>query len=186
MTAASVIATRRFTASEVDRMVEVGLLAEDEPLELIEGVLELMSPQSADHVWIKNYLLDLLRDAYGSGRAVYAQDPLAATEDSRPEPDIAVLRGPLASYRGRLPTGADVLLVIEVAVSSLERDHRKAPVYARAGVPVYWIVDVEGRRLEVHTEPSPEGYGVVTLLAERREVQLPELEVRWTVGAMLP
>ncbi len=177
---------RRFTVAEVDRMIEVGLLDADEKLELLEGALELMSPQSADHSWVRNLVLEMLREAYGPRHAVYSQDPILAAADSRPEPDIAVLREPVSAYRGRLPTGADLLLVVEISLSSLERDHRKAAIYARAGVPVYWILDVVGRRLEVHTEPGPEGYGVVTLLAPTRSVQLPDREIRWEIASLLP
>lgn len=186
MNVAHAVPTRRFTAAELDRMVEVGVIGEDEPLELLDGVLELMSPQSAEHAWLLDLVEHELREAYGPAFIVRGQKPLAATEDSRPEPDVAVLRGPLARYRGRHPSGADVVLVVEVAVSSLERDHRKAAIYARAGVPVCWILDVESRRLEVHTEPGPEGYGVVTLLSASRAVALPELERTLQIASLLP
>lgn len=181
-----VIETRRFTAAELDRMVEVGIIDEDEPVELIEGALELMSPQSEEHAWLIDVLAHELRERYEPGAFVRDQKPLPLGEGTRPEPDIAVLRGPLSGYRGRRPSAADAILVVEIAVSSLERDHKKARIYAGAGVPVLWIVDVEGRRLEVHTEPTPEGYSVVTLLADSREVSLPEREGRLKVASFLP
>lgn len=186
MNIAATLPIRHFTADEVEQMVKVGILGEDEPLELIDGVLETVSPQSADHAWLLDVIEAELRTAYGGSRLVRSQRPIDATDSSRPEPDIAVVVGPISRYRGRHPSGADVILLVEVALSSLERDRRKAGVYGRAGVPVLWILDVEGRRLEVHTHPGPDGYGVVTLLAEGQQVQLPGLDKVWKVADLLP
>lgn len=176
---------RLFTADEVDAMVRAGILGEDEPLELLEGVLETMSPQSNEHAWIKDFLARRLEGVFEPSRAVRTQNPLVSGELSRPEPDIMVLCEPLARYRDREPCAQDAILVVEVSVSTLERDHRKASVYGRAGVPVLWILDVEGRRLEVHTDPGPEGYGVVTLLSEHKDVSVPETDLRWKIADLL-
>lgn len=175
---------RLFTADEVDAMVRAGILGEDEPLELLEGVLETMSPQGDDHAWILEELADRMRLAYPQHR-MREQKQLNAGEDSRPEPDIAIVRGARIKGQRAHPLGADAILVVEVSVSTLERDHRKASVYGRAGVPVLWILDVEGRRLEVHTDPGPEGYGVVTLLSEHKDVSVPETDLRWKIADLL-
>ena len=179
-------AVRRFTAAEVERMLQVGIVGEDEPVELLEGVLEAVPPPSVDHARRLHVIEGELQAAYGPTHAVLCQKPVDAHKDSRPKPDIAVLRAPAAHYRRELPTGADTILVVEFSVNSLERDHRKARLYALAGVPVLWIVDVRGRRLEVHSDPGPEGYGALSVLGEADEVLLPETALRWTVVVLLP
>lgn len=175
---------RLFTADEVDAMVRAGIVGEDEPLELLEGVLETMAPQSDEHAWVLEELVDRLRLAYADQR-VREQKPLNAGERDRPEPDIAVVRGRRVKGQRQHPTAADTILLVEVSVTTLERDHRKAGIYARAGAPVLWILDVEGRRLEVHTEPGAEGYNVVTLLGEHEHVSVPETEQRWKIADLL-
>ena len=177
---------RHFTVDEVDRMVEAGILDEDEPVELIDGVLEAVSPQSEDHAWLLDVIERALRGAYAPEHVVRSQRPLRAGDRSRPEPDIAVLSGPLERYHRRYPRCDEALLLVEVSVSTLERDHRKARVYAEAGAPELWIVDVAGRRLEIHTEPGPDGYGVVTLLGESRAVTPPGTTAKWKIAELLP
>lgn len=186
MNVATTEGIRRFTGRELDEMVRAGIVDEDEPLELIDGVLETMSPQSEDHAWIVELLTEELLRTYGDGYRVRPQLPLDAGEYSRPEPDVVVLKG--RRQRGRLvrPTGAEVVLAVEVAVSSQERDHRKALVYARAGVPILWILDASARRLEVHSQAGPEGYGMVKLLEEQSSVELPETERSLKIGDLLP
>lgn len=176
---------RLFTADEVDAMVRAGIVGEDEPLELLEGVLETMAPQSNEHAWIKDFLARRLEEVFEPGRAVRTQNPLRAGAINLPEPDIMVLRQPLRAWRRQHPSAADTILLVEVSVTTLERDHRKAGIYARAGAPVLWILDVEGRRLEVHTEPGAEGYNVVTLLGEHEHVSVPETEQRWKIADLL-
>jgi Uma2 family endonuclease len=147
---------RRFTRSEYERLVAQGWF-EDEPIELLDGVLVTMSPQSDEHAWVCAHLGQLLAErlvpAGGSGRyGIQQHSPFAATDDSEPEPDIAVI--PARAFGAGLPTRAHLL--VEVAVSSLRRDRgRKRRIYARNGTPEYWIVDVEGGGVEVHTEPDP-------------------------------
>lgn len=186
MEAARTVEFRRFTGAELDRMVEVGIISEDEPLELLEGVLETVSPQSATHAWLLDVLEEGLRDAYGPSCIVRRQTPIDATEDSRPEPDLAVIVGPRDRYRSRHPAGPDTVFVVEIACSGLDRDHRKARIYARAGVPVYWIVDVDARRLEVHQQPGPDGYAVVSLLGEHQNARPPGTDLSWRVSDLLP
>lgn len=177
---------RHFTVDEVDQMVEAGILDEDEPVELIDGVLEAVSPQSEDHAWLLDVIERALRNAYGPEDVVRTQRPLRTTDRSRPEPDIAVLAGPLERYHRRYPRCDETLLLVEVAISTLERDHRKARVYAEAGAPELWIVDVGARRLEIHTDPGPDGYGVVTLLAESKSVTPPGTTATWKISELLP
>jgi Uma2 family endonuclease len=165
-------------------MVETGILRPDEPVELLEGRLVLVSPQGPSHASVVGALADRLRAAYRAGYAVREEKPLELP-DSLPEPDAAVVRGAQLDYSRRHPHGEDALLVVEVAVTSQDLDHEKATLYARAGVSVLWLLDVPARRLEVHTEPQQDGrYRLVQVLGDADEVNLPGTSVRWRVGQL--
>jgi Uma2 family endonuclease len=144
---------RRFTVDEYHRMVDAGILHEDEHVELLEGIIVQMSPQKERHARVVERLTELLVTALAGRFRVRPQLPLTFV-DSEPEPDLAVI--PLSTLAPPDDHPASALLVVEVAASSLSHDRSvKTRVYARAGVPVYWIVDVTGRRVEVHTDPDP-------------------------------
>jgi Uma2 family endonuclease len=143
---------RRLTVEEYHRMIEAGILAEDEHVELLEGVIVAMSPQSEPHAYCIQWLNRLLIERLPKEYTVRPQMPLALGKRNEPEPDLAVVRTDAGS-RNRRPTTA--LLVIEVSLDSLRRDRRvKAAVYARAAIPEYWIVDVAAEAIEVFTEPD--------------------------------
>ena len=154
-------AIRPLRRREYDLMVELGML-EGEPVELLQGELVLMSPQSSAHAWVIRTSNKILTDQVGDRAWVQAQCPLALSEDDEPEPDVAIV--PLGEYRFTHPTTA--LLVVEVSVSSLGRDLRsKAIVYARAGIPEFWIIDVRSQVVHVHREPISGSYTRVTKVA---------------------
>jgi Uma2 family endonuclease len=178
---------RRFTADEAIRMVEAGIVGEDEHLELLDGALVEMSPQGRGHVIALTKLARKLEGAYTPAAHVLEEKPLAASRHDLPEPDIAVYRGRLDDYP-RHPTGPDAILVVELAWSSQRIDRRKASVYAAGGVEAYWLVDLKARRLEVRTTPVDGAYQVTRILDENDVVELPELhpDVRWTVRDLLP
>jgi Uma2 family endonuclease len=176
---------RTFSPREVLRMVEAGILAPDEPVELLEGRLVLVSPQGPAHASVIGALAERLRSAHGTGFAVREEKPLEL-RDSLPEPDLAVVRGAQLDYASRHPGGADTVLVVEVAVTSQELDHEKASVYARAAVPVLWLLDIPARRLEVHTDPQPDGrYRLVAVLGDDDVVAPPGTSARWKVRELL-
>jgi Uma2 family endonuclease len=177
---------RRLTADEVLRMVDAGIVHEDEPVQLLEGVLVEMSPQGPVHAATTTALADRLRAAYLGRGHVREEKPLAANPYSLPEPDIAVVRGQVGSYAARHPNGDDVILVVEVAWSSQVVDRQKAAIYAAANVPVYWLVDLAARKLEVRTTPEGGAYRAVEVLDENAAVSLPGLAERWLVGALVP
>lgn len=136
---------RPLSRAEYDRMVALGWF-EDERVELLQGVLVRMSPQGARHVSITRRLNRLLMQALGERAEVQIQGPLALTDDSEPEPDVALIP---FGYDDELPDRA--YLVIDVADSSLSKDRGvKARLYAAAGVPEYWIVNVIDQSVEVH------------------------------------
>jgi Uma2 family endonuclease len=149
------IPRRRFTREEYYRMAELGLFR-GERVELIEGDIIKMSPVSAEHVTCVHRLFQWLFQVF-SDATVRIQSPLNLG-DSEPEPDIAVVPGKAGDYLHAHPTTA--LLVVEVAQTSLEYDREvKAPLYARAGIPEYWIVNLDGQCIEVYRDPAPIGEG---------------------------
>ncbi len=176
--------TRRFTVAEVYRMLETGVLSEDEPVELLHGELVVVSPQGPAHMVLVGRLSDLLARA-AAGTHVRVQGPLLAGPHSLPEPDIALVRGARDDYFEEHPTGADTLLAVEVAVTAKAEARRKLPVYAQAGVPIVWILDVPGRRLEVSAMPAGDHYKVVRVLGADDEVEVPG-GARLRVADLLP
>ena len=138
-------------------MVEVGILGPDDRVELLAGEIVEMSPEKSRHAAAVDLALEAVRRVFGAGYTIRVQHPLALSEDSEPEPDIAVVVGSPRDYVQGHPASA--LLVIEVADSSLEYDRRrKAQVYSQAGIGEYWISNLVDMRLEVHRQPSPTGY----------------------------
>jgi Uma2 family endonuclease len=153
---ATEVSTHRFDAETYGRIVESGAL-EDERVELIDGQIVDMSPPSPPH----SASIERLTQLLVGGGVLRVQLPLHVAANSVPQPDVAVTEG--AADRDRHPTTA--LLVVEVAVSSHGLDRgRKAELYAAAGVPEYWVVDVPGASVAVHRDPQPSGgYGTVTI-----------------------
>jgi Uma2 family endonuclease len=145
---------RRFTRREYERLVERGVFAPGERLELIDGLMVVSEPQSASHFTTVRLVELALSRAFGDGWDVRSQGPIALDEASEPEPDVAVVPGGPRDYAEAHP--ADPVLVVEVALTSLhfDREH-KASLYARAGRPEYWIVNLVERVLEVRREPVP-------------------------------
>jgi Uma2 family endonuclease len=140
---------------EYDRLVEAGVFGPEDPIELLRGSLVTMSPQKPPHAGATEELVELLALAIGRRAKVRCQLPFAATDDSEPEPDVAVV--PRRSYRTSHPTKA--YLVVEVAWDSTRTDLGVKPgVYAEAGVPEYWVVNLPDAVIDVFTEPFPDGY----------------------------
>ena len=167
----------RFTREQYDRMVESGAL-EDVPVELLDGVIVEMTPQGPQHRDMIVLLMQLLAAAVADGR-LHVQMPLAATDDSEPEPDVMLVP---AVARGAHPTTA--LLAIEVAVTQQGLAYRKARIYAAAGVAEYWIVDVPARTVEVFTGPRDGGYEHHRLLRAEDALTVPGYDIRVGVGEL--
>jgi Uma2 family endonuclease len=149
---APVVRTRRWTRREYERLVAADILGPDDKIELLEGHLIVKEPQHGPHFTATRLVQEALRAAFGSGWEIRPQGPLALGWSSEPEPDVSVVRGSPRDFRDAHPTQA--VLVVEVAKTSLRLDRsRKARVYARAGVPDYWIVNLVTGVLEVYREP---------------------------------
>ena len=159
--AASGIARRRFTVHEYHRMAEAGILHEDDRVELIEGEIVEMAPIGSRHFACVMELTRLLGGQIGDEARLSIQNPVRLSERLEPQPDATVLKAREGYFR-ELPTPEDVLLLIEVSDTSLSYDGSvKLPLYARAGIPEVWIVDLKGEAIERHTEPKGEGYRLV-------------------------
>jgi Uma2 family endonuclease len=145
--------TRRWSRDEYERLIDAGILGTQDHVELLQGEITLMSPQSERHVTAISLALATLQQAFGPSHWIRVQSPFPLGADTVPEPDIVVVPGAIRSYGGRRPTEA--LLAIEVADASLSTDrHVKGPLYAQGGVPDYWILNVADRTVEVYREPS--------------------------------
>jgi len=154
---------RPITVADYHRMIEAGILDEDEHVELVEGVIVTVGPQGPRHAVVIQRLTALLIRQLGSQHAVRPQLPLTLGEASEPEPDLAVVDVAEAASTERHPGHA--LLVIEVADASLRKDRLvKASLYAAFGISEYWIVNLTGRRIEVHRDPDAAGRRYRTIL----------------------
>lgn len=144
----------RLTVDQYHQMIANGILSEEDPVELLEGYLVTKMPWSPEHDFairvLDNRLHRFVPDTYTiSGQCA------TTLQESEPEPDFTVARGDESLYRHRHPAPADTALVIEVSASSLLRDRTdKARIYSRAAIPVYWVVNVIDKVIEVYTQPS--------------------------------
>lgn len=164
--AVEVAATRRrFTRKDYWRMAEVGILAERERVELIEGEIIEMSPIGRRHRAFVDNLNRLLARRLPDDAIVSVQGPLALTDDTEPRPDLTVLGRRAVPYKNRDAWAEDARLVIEVSDTSLRYDRStKRRLYAAAGILEYWVVDCAAETIEVHRGPDADGYRDVRLV----------------------
>jgi len=157
----------RFTVEEYHRMGEAGILPEDNRIELITGDIVVREPIGSRHAGTVNRLTRLWTSRLGERAVVQVQNPIELPkEDSEPQPDVTLLRPRADFYTGAHPLAADVLLLIEVADSSLAVDRRvRMPLYARADIREAWILDLTADRVEVHRAPTVNGYQQVVPFA---------------------
>lgn len=150
---------RRFSVAEYHRLIELGILTEDDNLELLEGYLVHKMARNPPHdVAIQKTNKRLVRLAL-TGWEVRCQSAITLAK-SEPEPDFAIVRGDETTYLARHPSPTDIGLVIEVSDSTLPGDRDdKGPIYASAGIPIYWIVNVQDRWVEVYSAPLGGVYG---------------------------
>jgi Uma2 family endonuclease len=147
------------TADDVLEMVRVGIIREGERIELIEGELIDMVPINPAHAGLVARLNRMIIRAAGDLGTLWTQSSVRLSDLNLPEPDFALLRYRADDYRERLPTADDIFLAVEVSHSSLRFDrNRKAPLYARLGIPELWIFDVEKDVVIRFQKPGPKGY----------------------------
>ncbi len=145
--------SRRFTVDEYRRMGETGVLTEDDRVELLEGLVVTKMIHNPPHDSSVHLTDDALRQRLPAGWHTRIQSSVT-TDDSEPEPDVAVVRGSARDYSARHPGPHDIGLVIEVADASLRSDRNKRRLYARARIICYWIVNLVDLQVEVYSDPS--------------------------------
>ncbi len=145
----------RITVPEYYRMTELGLLAPEARVELVEGAIVDMPPMSSGHASVVTYLTRALVLAVGKGALVRAQLPLQLDEYSEPEPDLLLARPDQSDYRDAHPGAEDTLLIIEVGATTARYDREvKAPLYARHGIPELWLIDLQAGMVTLLREPE--------------------------------
>jgi Uma2 family endonuclease len=153
--AAHDVKTRRWTRAEYERLIELGIFAPEERIELIGGDLMVAEPQSAWHYTAIRKVARTLGTVFGPEWDVRTQGPMALDDESEPEPDVAVVSGAIEDYRDAHPSRS--VLMVEVSESSLRTDRkRKGSLYARAGLTDYWVLNLVDRVLEVYRQPIPD------------------------------
>jgi Uma2 family endonuclease len=175
------VTRRPLTVEEYHRMGEAGILSEDDRVELIEGQLVAMTPIGSDHHGTVNALNRILVNAAGDRGIVSVQGPIRLDDFSEPEPDFAVLIPRDDFYRSATARPQEVLLVVEIAHSSLRYDRNvKIPLYARHNIPEVWIVDLVGSCVEVYRESEGDTYTQVIRISPDGVLQplmLPGVEI---------
>ncbi|HEY9808611.1 MAG TPA: Uma2 family endonuclease [Halomicronema sp.] len=171
---------KRFTIAEYHRLTELGFFAEDEKVELIRGEIVKMAAKGTRHTTVNKRLLRELFNLIGNKATLQNQDPvMMPTEDSEPEPDIVILRNREDDYLERHPLPEDILLLIEVAGSSLNYDQQvKLELYAENSISDYWIFNLNENCLEYYSEPYQTaagkfGYRKKVIFLQNEAVNLP-------------
>jgi hypothetical protein len=145
----------RLSVAQFHRMIQAGVLGEKDRIELLEGYLVPIMPPNPRHSTAISRSNRTLIRILPDGWHLRSEQPLTLS-DSQPQPDFAVVRGDFAAYAARHPGAADVGLVVEVADSSLDEDRDEmGRIYSRSNLPVYWIINVVDRQVEVYTDPRP-------------------------------
>jgi Uma2 family endonuclease len=153
----------RITVDEYHRMAEVGLIAPDARVELIEGEIIEMPPIGNPHAATVDQLNGLLHDDVGKRAIIRCQGPVQLGDFSEPQPDFALLARRNDFYRQQRPTSADTLLAIEVSDTSARYDlNRKMALYAKYGIREYWVIELARRRVHIFRAPTEAGYDDVS------------------------
>lgn len=172
---------RQFTVDEYERMIALGILQEGERVELLRGEIYCMAAMGARHMACVSRSDELVRGGLPATAATRIQGPIRLPNGSEPEPDIAVVLRRADFYQRAHPTLSDVIFIIAVADSSLRNDRdRKIPLYAEAGIPESWLVDLPGQQIFIYREPRDGVYQQVTIFKRGERVSplaFPELQV---------
>lgn len=171
-----------FTVSEYHQMIETGVLKEDDRVELLNGEIIEMFAIGPRHASRVDRLNELLTAKLRKVAIVRVQSPITLSDYSEPQPDLTLLKRRADFYVDGHPMPADVLVVIEVADSTVEKDRRsKVPTYALAGIPETWLIDLVEDRIEVHSNPYNGVYQEVRIIQRGQKIisrSLPQLKLK--------
>lgn len=164
-----------FTVDEYYKMAEVGILTPEDKVELINGEIIRMSPSNSEHANAIDILAKKLIIGIGDKAVVRVQNPVSIDKSSEPEPDIAIAVNRQEGYRQNHPQPKNIILVVEVSDSTLHFDREvKMLLYAEAGIPEYWIVNLQDEQVEVFRKPVKEQYSQKQILFKEDELVLEE------------
>jgi len=165
------IRSHRWTRQQYEKMVEVGVLTEDDRVELLNGSIVSMSPQNSEHATAVTLCRRVLEATCGDDYFVRTQAPLALGPHSEPEPDLALVSGSASDFWDQHPSRA--ALVVEVADTSLEKDREhKRRLYAEHGIAEYWIINIEALHVEVYRSPTGDDYARKMTVHPEDDLQL--------------
>lgn len=151
------ITTYKWSIEEWHELVDLGAVA-GKPVELLNGEITKVSPEGIEHSYSNQSIADYLRKLLQDRAYIRDAHPITL-DDSEPEPDIAIVRLPASIYKQYHPYAEDIYWLIEVAKNTLKTDlETKFAIYARNGIPEYWVIDLVNKKLIVHTQPSNDSY----------------------------
>ena len=163
----------RITVDEYERIIRAGALEDASKVELIDGYLVDKMGKSAEHSYSAISAHEILKDRLPAGWSARLEQPVRIPAYDEPEPDVSVVRGSRSDYKHRIPEPTDIALLVEVSESTLSGDRgKKLPAYARAGIPVYWIVNLVNRQVEVYSGPVAGSYPSPTIYASGQQVPI--------------
>lgn len=153
------VPTYEFSVEAYHRLVDVGILKEDDRVELIEGQIINRTPIRSPHAACVDRLGDILRALFIKKAIIRSQNPITLSGHSEPEPDLAVVKYKADYYETAHPTPKQVYIAIEISQSTEQYDRTiKIPLYAKYGVPEAWLVNLNQKEIEIYQEPSTAGY----------------------------
>lgn len=157
--AEAVVQRHRLSVADYHRMGEAGIFEAGVRVELIDGEIIDMAPIGSSHAGMVTRLGQMLFATAGQNAIVYIQNPIVLDENSEPEPDLALLKPRDDFYAASHPKPEDVLLLVEVSDTTLRYDREvKVPLYASAGIPEVWLIDIGSKQLEVFRKPAQHGF----------------------------
>ncbi|MDX2099981.1 MAG: Uma2 family endonuclease [Leptolyngbyaceae cyanobacterium bins.59] len=187
MTISTAIEIYQLSVHDYHQMIESGILAPGEHVELLEGQLIKMAPKGTAHSAAVSRVVDVLSNCLEKRALLRFQDPIQLNDYSEPEPDVAIVQPNPSYYEDHHPSPAEVFWLIEVSDTTLAYDcGPKALAYGRSGILEYWVLDINARKLHVYRSPDTNGYQSETILAEGLTIaplSFPDREIR--VGEFL-
>jgi Uma2 family endonuclease len=179
-------ARRPITVDEYYRMAEVGILTENDNVELIHGDIIKMSPIGSKHAALVNRLNKILNESLSGKAIISIQNPVRINDLNVPEPDITILKYADDFYINKHPEPEDIYLVIEVSDTTLAYDKEiKLPLYASAGIPEFWLVNIERNEIEVHQSPAADVYKSITIHRSGDNIILKDFDTSFDAGLLL-